>query len=131
MKSKNPSKQHVSRGAAGSGNRSGRRERAITLDFVQHRIEAFNREQGGGVIVPRTAMATPWYVMTRACPWPGSGPRSRRENTKCFTGALTPIVGGLWARWAAGRYCRSTRRSILSPAIQWNVSGREVSIANH
>lgn len=51
MKSKNPSKQRVSRGAAGSGTRSGTRERAITLDFVQHRIEAFNREQGGGVIV--------------------------------------------------------------------------------
>ena len=30
---------------------SGPRGRAITLDFVQYRIEAFNREQGGGVSV--------------------------------------------------------------------------------
>ena len=50
MKSKNPSKQRVPRGAAASGGRSGTGGRAITLDFVQYRIEAFNREQGGGVI---------------------------------------------------------------------------------
>ena len=50
MKSKNPSKQRVPRGAAASGGRSGTGARAITLDFVQYRIEAFNREQGGGVI---------------------------------------------------------------------------------
>jgi hypothetical protein len=51
MKSKNPSKQHGPRGAAGSGNRSDASGRAITIDFVQYRIESFNREQGGGVIV--------------------------------------------------------------------------------
>ena len=51
MKSKNPSKHRVPRGAAASGGRSGTGGRAITLDFVQYRIEAFNREQGGGVLV--------------------------------------------------------------------------------
>ena len=51
MKSKNPPSQRVPGGAASSGDRSGTRGRAITLDFVQFRIEAFNREQGGGVSV--------------------------------------------------------------------------------
>src|ERR1700722_3891899 len=51
MKSKNPSNQRARRGGAASGDRSGAGARAITLDFVQYRIEAFNREQGGGVIV--------------------------------------------------------------------------------
>jgi Protein of unknown function (DUF3024) len=51
MKSKNPTNQRFPRGAAGSGSRSDTTGRAMTLDFVQHRIEAFNREQGGGVIV--------------------------------------------------------------------------------
>jgi hypothetical protein len=51
MKSKNPSKQRVVRGAAASTGRSGGSGRAVILDFVQHRIEAFNREQGGGASV--------------------------------------------------------------------------------
>ncbi len=51
MKSKNPSKQPVSRRTASSGDRRSASGRAITLDFVQYRIEAFNREQGGGVAV--------------------------------------------------------------------------------
>jgi hypothetical protein len=51
MKSKNPSKQNRSRATAGSGNRPDASGRAIILDFVLHRIETFNREQGGGVIV--------------------------------------------------------------------------------
>jgi hypothetical protein len=51
MKSKNPSRRRVTGGAASSGDRSGPQGRAITLDFVQYRIEVFNREQGGGVTV--------------------------------------------------------------------------------
>jgi hypothetical protein len=51
MKSKNPTKHRAGGGAASSRGRSGSRGRAIVLDFVQHRIEAFNREQGGGVLV--------------------------------------------------------------------------------
>jgi hypothetical protein len=51
MKSKNPSKQRVRRGGTASGGHTGATARAITLDFVQYRIEAFNREQGGGVTV--------------------------------------------------------------------------------
>jgi hypothetical protein len=51
MKSKNPSNQRTRRDGAASGDRSGASARAITLDFVQYRIEAFNREQGGGVVV--------------------------------------------------------------------------------
>jgi hypothetical protein len=51
MKSKNPSKQSVRRGGGISSGQPGANVRAITLDFVQHRIEVFNREQGGGVVV--------------------------------------------------------------------------------
>jgi hypothetical protein len=51
MKSKNPSDQRVRRGGGTSHGHSGAGARAITLDFVQFRIEAFNREQGGGVVV--------------------------------------------------------------------------------
>jgi hypothetical protein len=51
MKSKNPSKQRVRRGGGTSPGHSDVGARAITLDFVQHRIEIFNREQGGGVVV--------------------------------------------------------------------------------
>jgi hypothetical protein len=51
MKSKNPSKQRVRRGGGTSRGQSSASARAITLDFVQYRIEAFNREQGGGVVV--------------------------------------------------------------------------------
>jgi hypothetical protein len=41
----------VPRGTVGSSGRSGGGSRAVILDFVQHRIEAFNREQGGGASV--------------------------------------------------------------------------------
>jgi hypothetical protein len=51
MKSKNPSKPRVPRSSAGSRSGPATTGRAITLDFVQFRIEAFNREQGGGVNV--------------------------------------------------------------------------------
>ena len=63
MKSKNPPEaSRVPRGdAAAAGGRSGTGGRAVVLDLVQFRIEAFNREQGGGVLVHvRTATAIPW-----------------------------------------------------------------------
>ncbi len=51
MKSKNPSKRRAVGGAAASRGRSRTGARAMILDLVQYRIEAFNREQGGGVLV--------------------------------------------------------------------------------
>jgi hypothetical protein len=51
MKSKNPSKQPVRRGGAASTSRSGGGGRSVILDFVLHRIEVFNRAQGGGASV--------------------------------------------------------------------------------
>ena len=51
MKSKNPSKRRVPRGASASASRAGNGGRAVILDFVLHKIEAFNRELGGGVFV--------------------------------------------------------------------------------
>jgi hypothetical protein len=51
MKSKNPSKRRIGKGAAGPGRRATASERAVILDFVQFRIEAFIERQGGGVSV--------------------------------------------------------------------------------
>jgi hypothetical protein len=51
MKSKNPSKRRVPRGAPASASRAGSGGRAVVLDFVLHKIEVFNRELGGGVLV--------------------------------------------------------------------------------
>jgi hypothetical protein len=50
MKSKNPSKRRAPRGAPASASRADSGGRAIILDFVLHKIEAFNRELGGGVL---------------------------------------------------------------------------------
>jgi hypothetical protein len=51
MKSKKLPRQGVRRGAAASATPTAGSGRAVILDFVQHRIEAFNREQGGGALV--------------------------------------------------------------------------------
>jgi hypothetical protein len=52
--SKKPAGRRVRRGSAPAGRR-GDAGRAIVLDFVQSRIEAFNIEQGGGVAVRKDA----------------------------------------------------------------------------
>lgn len=54
MKPKKPpaAKAHRKRSAAGRPRMSGR---AVVLDFVQSRIEAFNEEHGGGVLVRKDA----------------------------------------------------------------------------
>jgi hypothetical protein len=51
MRSKNPSNERIPRAAAGASGRARGSAQAVILDFVQHRIEAFNREQGGGASV--------------------------------------------------------------------------------
>jgi hypothetical protein len=51
MKSKKPPNPRINRGAAAPARDPEQKGEAIILDFVQSRIEAFNREQGGGVSV--------------------------------------------------------------------------------
>jgi hypothetical protein len=51
MKSKKPPGRRASEGTASSPGRHGDPERAVVLDFVQSRIEAFNDQHGGGVAV--------------------------------------------------------------------------------
>jgi hypothetical protein len=52
MKSKKPTRPRLKRGGAASkSTASARDSRAVVLDFVQSRIEAFNDENGGGVLV--------------------------------------------------------------------------------
>jgi hypothetical protein len=52
--SKKPAGRRVRHGSASAG-RSRGADRAVVLDFVQSRIEAFNVEQGGGVAVRKDA----------------------------------------------------------------------------
>ncbi|MGO9464089.1 MAG: hypothetical protein ACLQIB_00775 [Isosphaeraceae bacterium] len=55
MKSKNSPRRHAPDRAEQSAAKSNRRETSVIIDFVQSRIEAFNREQGGGVSVRKDA----------------------------------------------------------------------------
>lgn len=55
MKSKNAPKRRTADRSARSPAKTPRRDTAMILDFVQSRIEAFNREQGGGVAVRKDA----------------------------------------------------------------------------
>ncbi len=51
MKSKNPSKRHVPGETPAASGRATSGGRSVILDLVLHKIEAFNRELGGGVSV--------------------------------------------------------------------------------
>ena len=51
MKSKNPPGRRVRQDAAPATDRLSPGGRAVILDFVQSRIEAFNQQHGGGVYV--------------------------------------------------------------------------------
>jgi len=55
MKSKNSPKRRAPDRAERSSAKTNRRDTSVIIDFVQSRIEAFNREQGGGVIVRKDA----------------------------------------------------------------------------
>jgi hypothetical protein len=55
MKSKNTPKRRAAKGAEHSPSKTGRQGTFVILDFVQSRIEAYNREQGGGVSVRKDA----------------------------------------------------------------------------
>ena len=109
MKSKNPSKQRVRRGAAASGGRSGTGGRAITLDFVQYRIEAFNREQGGGVSVRKDRNG---YTLVREeSGVPIARLRPKEDQGKLRGALLEPRHRSLAGRWLARRDHPRTRRS--------------------
>jgi hypothetical protein len=53
MESKKPPTRRVKTGAAARTRRDSGAQGPVILDFVQCRIEAFNREQGGGVVVSK------------------------------------------------------------------------------
>jgi hypothetical protein len=55
MNPKNSPKRRAPKEADRSPAKAGRRSASVILDFVQSRIEAFNREQGGGVSVRKDA----------------------------------------------------------------------------
>jgi hypothetical protein len=51
MKPKNSSGRGVRKGAAAVDRSESHRSRAVVIDFIQGRIEAFNQAQGGGICV--------------------------------------------------------------------------------
>ncbi len=51
MKPKNPSDRGERKGAAALDGSAENRGRAVVIDFIQGRIEAFNQAQGGGICV--------------------------------------------------------------------------------
>ena len=53
MESKKPPKRHAKSSVATRPRRDAGGEGPVILDFVRSRIEAFNREQGGGVLVTK------------------------------------------------------------------------------
>jgi hypothetical protein len=55
MKSKKPTRYRPNPGAGARAAGEARKDRAVVLDFIQCRIEAFNQEQGGGVAVRKDA----------------------------------------------------------------------------
>jgi hypothetical protein len=62
MKSRNAPKRRTAARSERSPARTTRPGATVILDFVQSRIEAFNREQGGGVAVRKDARG---YTLTR------------------------------------------------------------------
>jgi hypothetical protein len=51
MKPKNPRNRRVKKRASARDRQAGEQGRTVIIDFIQHRIEAYNRELGGGVSV--------------------------------------------------------------------------------
>jgi hypothetical protein len=81
MKSKNSPKPRVAKGAAHSPAKTRRRDTSVILDFVQSRIEAFNREQGGGVSVRKDARG---YTLIREDTGTPVARLRPKERGRCF-----------------------------------------------
>lgn len=80
MKSRKPSGK---RAGAGSGASSGRPRdpgKAVVLDFVQSRIEAFNDEHGGGVGVRKDHRGYTLYVIDNGKPLARLRPRESGDR---------------------------------------------------
>ena len=82
MKSKHsPKRRVVTKEAAQSSDRAARRAASVILDFVQSRIEAFNREQGGGVSVRKDARG---YTLIREDTGTPLARLRPKESGRCF-----------------------------------------------
>jgi hypothetical protein len=80
MKSKKPSSARARRGPASSSGRTLDQGRAVILDFVQSRIEAFNAEQGGGVAVRKDAHGYTLLHQDSSMPIARLRPRGTRDQ---------------------------------------------------
>ncbi len=94
MKSKNSPKHHTPDKAERSSAKTNRRETSVIIDFVQSRIEAFNREQGGGISVHKDARG---YTLIREDTGARSrdfAPRTGPAVSRSCAGARIRIAGG-------------------------------------
>ena len=127
MKSHKPSRPHLRRDRAVRSSESEDSGRATVLDYCQGRIEAFNRQQGGGVTVRKGQ----------------NGYTLMREDTQQPIARLRPLGGKgsfaiLYWSQTSGRWARSARSAVWSfrsmmpwnslPKIRLTVSGPEPAI---
>ncbi len=74
------SKKPTRRKPASSPDRPDAQGRAVILDFVQRRIEAFNEEQGGGVGVRKDARGYTLYLEDTGAPLARLRPRDSGDR---------------------------------------------------
>ena len=124
MKSKKPTSPRARRSPASSSGRTLDEGRAVVLDFVQSRIEAFNAEQGGGVAVRKDAHGYTLLHQDSGMPIARCAPGTPATGSRCFTGAPSANAGSPSARWE-GWSSPSSMRSSSSPTTRWTASGGE------
>ena len=124
MKSKKPTSPRARRSPASSSGRTLDEGRAVVLDFVQSRIEAFNTEQGGGVAVRKDAHGYTLLHQDSGMPIARLRPGTPATGSRCFTGAPFANAGFPSAR-LEGWSSPSSMRSSSSPTTRWTASGGE------
>jgi hypothetical protein len=102
MKPKNPTNRRVRKGAVALDPQSGDEGRTVIIDFIQHRIEAYNDELGGGVTVRKDR----------------SGYTLIREDTGMPMARLRPNE----AKGSFEVLCWSRSRERWRPIGEWGVS---------
>ena len=110
MKSKKPTSPRARRSPASSSGRTLDEGRAVVLDFVQSRIEAFNAEQGGGVAVRKDAHGYTLLHQDSGMPIARCAPGTPATGSRCFTGAPSANAGFPSARWEGWSSPSSMRR---------------------
>ena len=93
MKSKKPPGRRASGGSGSSSGRPHDPGRAIVLDFVQSRIEAFNDQHGGGVAVRKDAHGYTLFLQDNGKPMARLRPANRAIGSRCCAGIPSANAG--------------------------------------